>query len=278
MLARSRWTLVAAIIAGLVGAPAVAAEAQRPSTSSSRAAAKKKAAAAKKKKAALRKKRAAAAKRRASARRRAAATAKAKKSRGGNMPPGWAWPPSPDMVAEGKACTDALDELGIAWKPAKAAPKIANPITLTDMELVGIKLVSTYRRGPHVMDCDLALGLANTLAAVYEAGVRELHFSRIHDYTTVRVNGVEKTTLSRHALGLAIDIRSFVDVDGREAKVLEDYPMGDLLLLKVEQLLTDTGGFRTILTPRNDPQSHDDHFHLEVRVDYTAPLPARPPS
>jgi hypothetical protein len=92
--------------------------------------------------------------------------------------------------------------------------------------------------------------------------------------------------LSRHALGLAIDIRSFVDADGRKAVVLEDYPLGDALLLDAEEALSGTGAFRTILTPRNDPQSHDDHFHLELRVDYSAPravaapkaAPAREPA
>jgi hypothetical protein len=205
-------------------------------------------------------------------------TKRAARKRGNNMPPGWTWPPSKEMTAEGKVCTDLLDTMGIGWKPAAATSKVNTPITLTTMELAGIKLVSTYRKAPHIMDCDLALGLASHLPALHDAGVRELHFSRIHDYTTVRVNGVEKSTLSRHALGLAIDIRLFIDADGRKAVVLDDYPKGDPLLLDVEQRLTDSGGFRTILTPRNDPQSHDDHFHLEVRVDYTAPLLGKPGS
>lgn len=187
-----------------------------------------------------------------------------------NMPNGWTWPPSKAMTEFGTACTDELDALGIAWKPVKRTRKIATPITLTAMELGGVKLVSVYRSGPHVMDCALALGLARNLPAVYAVGVRELHFSRIHEYTTVRVNGQELKSLSRHALGLAIDIRGFVDADGRKAIVLDDYPLGDALLLDVEKTLGDSGGFRTILTPRNDPQSHDDHYHLEVRVDYTA--------
>ena len=245
-----RLALCSAVIAGLIGPPVVA------DARHSRSAAVKK----KKKKRAKKR-----------------VTRKAR-ARGNNMPAGWTWPPSKDMTAEGKACTDRLDELGIAWKPASAARKINTPITLTDMELAGVRLVSTYRRGPHVMDCDLALGLATHLPLLYDACVREVHFSRIHDYTQVRVNGVEKNTLSRHALGLAIDIRFFVDVDGRQAVVLDDYPKGDALLLDIEQRLTDSGGFRTILTPRNDPQSHDDHFHLEVRVDYTQPLPGKPHS
>jgi hypothetical protein len=190
-----------------------------------------------------------------------------------NMPTGWTWPPSKDMTAAGKACTAELDALGIAWKPAKKERKINTPITLDAMELGGVKLVSVYRRGPYVMDCELARGLAHHLPALYAIGVRELHFSRIHEYTNVRVNGQQLKALSRHALGLAIDCRAFVDADGRKAVVLEDYPLGDQLLLDVEKTLGDSGGFRTILTPGNDPQSHDDHFHLEVRVDFSAPTP-----
>jgi hypothetical protein len=201
---------------------------------------------------------------------------RAGKRRASNMPPGWTWPPSKDMVAAGKACTDELDALGIAWKPAKKEKKVATPITLPVMELGGVKLVSVFRRGPFVMDCHLALGLAAYLPSLHDKGVRELHFSRIHGYTNVRVDGGVKPVLSRHALGLAIDVRSFVDDTGRKAVVLDDYPLGDALLLDVEQTLTDAGGFRTILTPRNDPQSHDDHFHLEVRVDFTATPPRKP--
>ncbi|HUQ04644.1 MAG TPA: extensin family protein [Kofleriaceae bacterium] len=202
--------------------------------------------------------------------------AKVTEKRRNNMPNGWAWPPSKVMGEAGKACTDELDTLGIAWKPAKRERKVNTPITLDAMELAGVKLVSVYRRGPYVMDCELALGLAHHLPALHAIGVRELHFSRIHEYTKVRVAGKQLASLSRHALGLAIDVRSFVDADGRKAVVLDDYPLGDRLLLEVEKTLGDSGGFRTILTPRNDPQSHDDHFHLEVRVDYTAKAAAIP--
>ncbi|MBZ0234456.1 MAG: extensin family protein [Deltaproteobacteria bacterium] len=199
-----------------------------------------------------------------------------RKAKRTNMPAGWTWPPSKAMTELGAACTDELDALGVAWKPARKARKVSTPITLSAMEIGGVKLVSVYRRGPHVMDCALALGLAKHLPALHAVGVRELHFSRIHEYSKVRVNGQQLKSLSRHALGLAIDIRSFVDADGRKAIVLDDYPLGDALLLEVEKALGDSGGFRTILTPRNDPQSHDDHYHLEVRVDYTAKPAATP--
>jgi hypothetical protein len=201
--------------------------------------------------------------------------AKVTEKRRTNMPGGWTWPPSKVMGEAGKACTDELDALGIAWKPVKRTRKINTPITLEPMQLAGVKLVSVYRSGPHVMDCELALGLAHHLPALYAVGVRELHFSRIHDYTQVRVNGEVKRALSRHALGIAIDIRAFVDDTGRTAVVETDYPLRDLLLLDVERALNEAGTFRTVLTPGNDPASHDDHYHVEVGVDYTASLHAR---
>jgi hypothetical protein len=195
------------------------------------------------------------------------------RARRNNMPKGWSWPPTPAMKKVGLACLDELDTLGVAWKKAPAARKVTTPITLTAMELAGVRLVSTYRKGPFVMDCHLALGLARFAPTLYEAGIRELHFSRIHDYTQVRVNGDVLRALSRHALGIAIDIRAFVDDSGRKAVVIDDYPRGDEMLLSVERQLNEAGTFRTVLTPSNDPASHDDHFHVEVGVDYTKAPP-----
>jgi hypothetical protein len=205
------------------------------------------------------------------ARRKKRSHRKKRKSRArrNNMPKGWSWPPTSAMKKVGTRCLGRLDELGVAWRKAPRARKVTTPITLTTMELGGVRLISTYRKGPFVMDCHLALGLAKFVPTLYGAGVRELHFSRIHDYTQVRVNGGVLRALSRHALGIAIDIRAFVDLDGNKAVVESDYPLGNLLLLAIEAQLNEAGLFRTVLTPSNDPESHDDHFHIEVGVDYT---------
>jgi hypothetical protein len=186
-----------------------------------------------------------------------------------NMPKGWTWPVTSKMKAVGKACLAALDSRGVAWRKASSVRKVATPITLPGMEIGGVRLVSTYRPGPFVMDCHLVLGLADFATTLHALGVRELRFSRIHDYTQVRVNGAVKRALSRHALGIAIDIRAFVDDAGNVSTVETDYPAGDELLLAVESALNASGKFRTVLTPGNDPASHDDHFHIEVGVDYT---------
>jgi len=224
-------------------------------------AAKKRRADAKKKLAAKKKKRRAGKTARASSRRRG-------DRRGNNMPAGWSWPPSPEMLATGKACTDELDRRSIVWKPGQAELKVANPIVVPAMEIGGIKLVSQFRKGPFVMDCALALALSTHAQALFGLGVREIGFSRIHGYTNVIVGGVQKNFLSRHALGLAIDIKWFVDAEGRKAVVLDDYPKADPLLLAIELYLASSGGFRTVLTPGNDPKSHYDHFHVETKVDY----------
>jgi hypothetical protein len=52
-----------------------------------------------------------------------------------------------------------------------------------------------------------------------------------------------------------------------------DYKRGDQLLLGVEQVLTESHAFRAVLSPKNDPVSHKDHFHVEVRIDFTPPDP-----
>ena len=188
-----------------------------------------------------------------------------------NMPDGWSWPPNRAMKKEGDACLAKLDALGIKYKKMKRTRKVATPIVLDSMVLGGVKVSSWWREGPFIMDCHLALGLETYNQGLYALGVREMKFSSIYRYDNVTVYGHEKKTLSRHALGLAIDVHSFVDEAGNEAVVLDDYPTGNELLLNVEQYLNDSGGFRTVLTPRNDPYSHDDHFHIEVKVDYSTP-------
>ncbi len=195
--------------------------------------------------------------------------------RADNMPPNWTWPPSRSMVAAGDRCLAKLDELGVVWKRASAQKKIATPITVPAMELGGLKLTSLWRKGPFIMDCELALALATYGPQLTAVGVNELQFSRIWGYTPVRVDGVTKPFLSRHALGLAIDVYAFVDDAGNKSVVETDYPQNDPFLLRIEDAVNASGGFRLCLTPKNDPVSHHDHFHLEANVIYPASAPSR---
>jgi len=209
----------------------------------------------------------------------AGVTAEAKpKFRADNMPRGWTWPPSRTMDAAAKACEARLDELGVAWQPARREGHIVDAITVTDTQIGGISYVAVFddpgksRTGDKklpVMDCQLVLALANLAPRLYEVGVREVHVGSTYRWSKVRVGGKTKDMLSRHALGIAMDVVSFVDDAGRESVVAKDYKDGDELLLAVERAVNDSGVFRTVLTPKNDPLSHKDHFHLEANPDYT---------
>ncbi len=192
-----------------------------------------------------------------------------------NMPRGYKWPPSKQMLAAEKMCSDELTALGVKFTPAKSEGRIVSALTIDPdadghIMLGGIKYKSAWRSPPYKMDCQLALALENFGNELFTAGVREVKFGSIFRWTNVRVNGETKPILSRHALGIAMDIVSFSDETGREANVKNDYPLGDPLLLAVEEAVKGSPRFRTLLTPQNDPASHSDHFHIEVKVDYTA--------
>ncbi len=191
-----------------------------------------------------------------------------RKRRHSNMPDGWSWPPTAEMMRTGRECLARLDQLGVRWRKAPKARKVVTPVVVPSMELGGIELVSVYRQGPHVMDCHLAAALAEQGPALYELGVRQIRFTSIHRYTRVRTGGKQLRALSRHALGMAIDIRDIVDDAGVAHNIAEDYLNDDQLLLAVEGVVNESGDFRLALTPANDPASHDDHFHFEARVDY----------
>ncbi len=273
----SRALLVLLLSAGVV-CPTVADAAPRTSASAKAAKTAKAAKAEKAKKLAKAKAEKVRQKRRKAAWKDARASRKPTKkslARTDNMPRGFSWPPTRTMMEAEKACKAKLDELGIAWKPAEREGRIVGAITVAaddgSITLGGIHYVSAFRKGPHKVDCQLAVALATFGPQLEELGVTQVTFGSIFRFTNVRVMGKTKNILSRHALGIAMDIVSFTDRDGRVAMVGKDYNAGDELLLGVENLVNESGLFRILLTPKNDPVSHGDHFHLEVATDYTAP-------
>lgn len=189
-----------------------------------------------------------------------------------NMPHGWVWPPNRTMDAAAKACEAQLDALGVSWTNAKREGHIVDAVTIDNAQLGGITYVPVYSKTLPVMDCQLALALATVAPRLYDAGVREVHVGSTYRWSNIRVGGTTKNILSRHALGLAMDVVSFVDDSGREAVVAKDYKRGDELLQLIERAVNESGVFRTVLTPKNDPKSHHDHFHLEANPDYADPV------
>jgi|KBSSwiStaDraftv2_1062776.scaffolds.fasta_scaffold77107_2 hypothetical protein len=188
------------------------------------------------------------------------ATATARARRWINMPSDWSWPPTAAMRAEGKACLSRLDELGVAWKKAPRTRKVATPIYIPAMEIGGVKLTSIWRKGPFVLDCQLARAFAERGAeSLRAAGVVELRFTGIHVYRNIAGTRI----LSRHAVGMAMDVYQMVTEDGVVHVVEKDYP--DVVLLTVESWINGCGWFRYLLTPGSDRKAHHDHFHFEAR-------------
>jgi hypothetical protein len=188
------------------------------------------------------------------------------------MPPGFSWPPTRAMLAAEGQCEAKLDRAGVVWERGQAEGRIANPIIVPAMTFGGIRYTNMWgSKGPHVLDCQLALALETIGPELYAIGVREVKFGSLFRWSHVRSHGVTRPLLSRHGIGLAMDIGSFVDESGREAVVETDYKAGDQLLLAIEQVVNANGNFRILLTPKNDPISHHNHFHIEARSDYRSP-------
>jgi len=256
---------VAVLASALVLAVASGEAARRKTATTSKTtktAAAKKAALAKKKKLALKKKS------RAKSRHRVAVAEKVSKSKEG-MPDGFAWPPNELMKTASVACEKHLDEIGLAWERATPEGKIADPVYVPSMELGGIKYVAAYGKGPRRLDGQLVQTLDAIGPELVKLGVREIRYGSIYRNTNVRVHGTTKPILSRHALGIAMDIKAFVDDKG-VANVELDYLKGNPLLHAIEDTVNATKLFRIVLTPGNDPLSHYDHFHIEAAGDYTA--------
>ena len=195
-----------------------------------------------------------------------------------NMPRGFVWPPSRTMVQAADHCEAKLEELGVKTKSAEREGKIVRAMTLaSDGQIGGITYTAVYSKH-QVFDCQLVLALASFAPRFYELGVREVLFGSAYRYTKVRVGGKTKNILSRHALGIALDVVGFVDDTGRTALVSKDYKRGNQLLSDIEHAVNDSGMFRILLTPRNDPKSHSDHFHFEANPDYSDAIEERPSS
>jgi hypothetical protein len=210
------------------------------------------------------------AKKKKTAKRESTAVTKDHKFKADNMPTGWSWPPTKAMIEQEKGCESKLDDAGVTWAPGKPDGRIVDAVTLTDRFVGGIGFVG-YSTAPITMDCQLALALARLAPTLYSLGVREVHFGSIYRWTKVRAFGRTENMLTRHSIGIAMDVVSFVDDAGREAVVGRDYRKGDELLLGVEQAVNASGLFRILLSPKNDPKSHSDHFHIEAAIDFAGP-------
>lgn len=183
-----------------------------------------------------------------------------------NMPPGWTWPPSEAMQAAGSRCLTRLDAGKVTYQRDQATKKVATPILLTDRSIGGIALVPLRVQRRYTLDCHLAAALAAVAPDLRALGVRALHYRTMHELRTVRRGGRSLKTLSRHALGLALDVFEVAFDDGRVLRVKGDWRRHGRLLPRVAAVFTRSADFRNPLTPANDPADHGDHLHIEAEM------------
>lgn len=186
-----------------------------------------------------------------------------------NMPAGWTWPPSAAMKAAGAECLTRLDTAGVAYRKGPATKKIATPVVLVDLTAGALVLTPLKGKraepGAWPMDCQLAAGFAELGPALGALGIEALRFRTLHEYRMVRKNGRTTKILSRHAIGLAIDVFGVELADGRVLEVERDWATEPVLAAMVA-VFEGSERFRTPLSPANDPRDHDDHVHLEAHL------------
>jgi hypothetical protein len=178
---------------------------------------------------------------------------------------------APTPASADSTCRNELDARGVAWKAAARkgiadAVEILGPLGGVDYSSWGQALV---------IDCSLAVSLAEAGRYLVELGIDAVEFSSAYSRRNVR--GTKRP--SKHSYGLAIDVASFSGPELGKLRVDRDYEQGlgdhvDCVgqpltqggaVLKILQCqLVRSGLFDLVLSPDYD-DAHHDHFHLQVK-------------
>ncbi|MBK9070475.1 MAG: extensin family protein [Myxococcales bacterium] len=176
-------------------------------------------------------------------------------------------------------CQLELTARGVPFAPARLG-WIADGVRLTG-PIEGIRYVYGSAARPIVIDCSLALSLAEAARYLRPAGVDTVYVASAYARRYVRGT----TRWSKHAYGLALDVYALGGPELGTLEVARHYEMGldrgyDCLgapgddaakqLRLIFCQLTYSELFHLVLSPDYD-SDHDDHFHLEA-----APWAKRP--
>jgi hypothetical protein len=182
--------------------------------------------------------------------------------------------PTPDL-----ACDGELAQLGLSYIAAENPMEhpAGRPDLTCDVEgairlsspVRGVTYASSFSgaASPMFMRCELAVALA--ALADYLSELDIVRVAHMGTYNCRTIAGSD--SLSMHGLGLAIDIAGFVDAQGVEYSVLNDWedgvdsPVTDKgrLLYEVAHQMLERGVFNIVLTPEFNA-AHDNHFHVDL--------------
>src|SRR5690606_26410124 len=121
------------------------------------------------------------------------------------------------MGASRARCLTELTASGVQFVQTRApVGKINTPVVVPSMRFGALEVLPVYARRAPVMDCELALSLVQHAEALAAAGVRTLVVAGFHTERRARLHGRSLNIMSRHSLGLAVDVRGFVTHAGRK--------------------------------------------------------------
>ena len=167
-------------------------------------------------------------------------------------------------IPGGVTCLIRLKRLGVPFRSLEQMNNVDTPVQITG-PVNGILYKSMWR-GKLICDCRFAVALHRAGLILRNLGVAQMHFS-----SSYRNSRLGSGRLSRHAMGLALDIHRVLTKKGDLLKVKEHYRrrladgcMGSSPLLnRIGCLLIEWGVFDRALTPDYD-RAHYNHYHFSI--------------
>lgn len=173
-------------------------------------------------------------------------------------------PYSTRTIPGGVTCLIRLRQLKVPFRSLKSMNNVNTPVEITG-PVNGIAYKPAWR-GRLVCDCRFAVALHRAGLILRNLGVTEMLFSSAY-----RNSRLGSGRLSRHAMGLALDIHRVRTKGGDLLKVKEHFRRGladgcigsSPLLNRLGCLLIEWGVFDRALDPDYD-RAHGNHFHFAV--------------
>jgi Extensin-like protein C-terminus len=172
-------------------------------------------------------------------------------------------------------CIRELRRTGTRFKKGPYLKGMRSPVTILNGKLGKIQYMNGRKRARPIMDCRTALALYRTYPIINaNGGIKSLLVGKFYSYRYVK----NSSRLSRHSLGLAVDIYGIKTSNGKTYMVTGSYQRGlgsgkycegksksrgARLLRQLACDLDRSQYFKVILTPDSD-RDHRDHFHISI--------------
>ncbi len=174
---------------------------------------------------------------------------------------------------DGQVCLNMLTRLKIPWKPGRSKRGLVNPVELSSHMLNGVYYHWYWGSEPDMLlDCRMVLTLFIAGPVFRKHGFDEVLYTSSYRYT--RISGTRR--LSRHAVGMALDVKALRGPNGVVAVVERDWhrykgtpddcvgPLPQGPARKMRELACEFETlplFGGILTPDYD-YDHRNHYHF----------------